>query len=70
MFSSNNSLKFWGPNLDGMTDIIKDKSLNEICALQWKECVENAEKSLSKMNKKKVLNLYYEELVQNPFSEI
>ena len=70
LFSSNNSMKFWGPNLDGMKEIIKDKTLNEICALQWKECVENSEKSLSKMKKNKVLTVYYEELVQNPFSEV
>tara|TARA_B100000795_G_C22677792_1_gene390512 strand:+ start:49 stop:921 length:873 start_codon:yes stop_codon:yes gene_type:complete len=70
LFSSNNSLKFWGPNLDRMTDIIKDKSLNEICALQWKECVESAEKSLSKIDKDKVLTVYYEELVQNPLAEL
>jgi hypothetical protein len=63
-------LKFWGPKFDGMSDIIKHKSLNQICALQWKECVENAEKSLSKINTKKVLTVYYEELVRDPFSEI
>ena len=69
-FSSTSQLKFWGPVLDGANEKFKNLSLVEICAMQWKECVEKAEEALLRINPERVLKVHYEELVVNPLSEI
>ena len=70
-FTSNEQrLPFWGPALDDMQTILKKHSLNEICALQWKHCVDNAEKAFSSMPASKVLRVRYEDLVCHPVQEL
>jgi hypothetical protein len=32
----------WGPRLPGMDDLVRDLDLLEVCALQWRWCVESA----------------------------
>ncbi len=43
-----------------------DKSLEEICAMQWLTAHEEATKAFSKMNKSKYLQLKYEDLMAKP----
>jgi hypothetical protein len=63
-------LEFWGPSLDGMSQLVKKYNLNEICALQWQTCVNNSEKAFSKNHNDRVFMLRYEDLVKNPVEKI
>ncbi len=68
-FSLEKRLAFWGPALDGMNDILKKYSIDEVCALQWQRCVEKAEAAFSEMPKDKVIRICYEDFVHHPKME-
>jgi hypothetical protein len=70
LISSDKGLKYWGPKLNNISNLVEQNSLSKICSMQWKECVENSEKNLSVMSKDQVLTVYYEKLVNDPFLEI
>jgi len=63
-------LAFWGPALDGMPEILRKHSLNEVCALQWQRCVDKSEEAFSKMPDDKVVRVRYEDFVRQPFEEL
>ncbi|WP_415886969.1 sulfotransferase family protein [Neptuniibacter sp. QD37_6] len=63
-------LAFWGPALEGMQNILKRHSLNEVCALQWQRCVEESEAAFSAMPEGKVLRVRYEDFVRQPGDEL
>lgn len=63
-------LAFWGPALHDMKSVLEQHSLNEICALQWQRCVENAERSFAKIPDDRVIRVCYEDFVQNPGDEL
>lgn len=69
-FSKEKRLAFWGPELSEMQCIIKKHSLNEVCAIQWKECVEKADDALSLLHQDQVFRLQYEIFVKEPKSEL
>jgi len=69
-FSNENRLSFWGPKLKNMDKFLNKYTLPEVCALQWKACVEKAEKSFNKMPKDKVMRIRYEDFVSSPFKEV
>jgi hypothetical protein len=66
MFSSEKRLAFWGPQLNNMKKLIENNSLDEICATQWKTCVESSEKGLNKLPPDRVSRIKYEDFVNNP----
>ena len=63
--SSENRLNNWGPVLDNMIEIHNNHTLLEICALQWKKCVDSTEVSLNKIDKSRWLKIKYEDFVFN-----
>ncbi len=63
-------LAFWGPALDNMQNILQNHTLNEVCALQWQRCVDNAEKAFSEMPADKVVRVRYEDFVRQPELEL
>lgn len=63
-------LAFWGPALDGMQSVLQNYTLNEVCALQWQRCVDNAEKAFSDMPADKVVRVRYEDFVHQPVEEL
>ena len=69
-FSHEKRLAFWGPALDNMKDILTRYSLNEVCALQWQRCVENAESAFADMPADRVVRIRYEDFVQKPGPEL
>lgn len=69
LFSGEKCLSSWGPVLGNMVELQTKYSLQEICALQWKACVDNAERDFSKISKDKIYRLKYEDFVRNPVSE-
>jgi len=70
LFSDEKRLAFWGPSLNSMQEILKNRSLNEVCALQWQRCVDSADVALSTMSDDKVIRVCYEDFVRNPCIEI
>ena len=69
-FSSEQRLSFWGPSYIGLYKDLKQHSLEEICALQWKHCVDSSSKSFSHMSQDNVIRVSYESYVKNPFIEL
>lgn len=67
--SGEKKLAYWGPAIDGMQEIIKTHSLIEVCGLQWKRCMEKADKELSALDDEKVIRVRYEDLVADPYRQ-
>lgn len=70
LFSEDNRLAYWGPKLSNMKEITLNKSLVEICALQWKICINNAEYGFKKISPENVLRIKYEDFVCFPKEEL
>lgn len=70
LFSNDKQLAFWGPIYPYMHEDIKNCTLAELCAKQWKACVETAYADLKQLEDNQVLYLKYEDFVQNPETEI
>ncbi len=66
LFSKEKRLAFWGPKLNNMESLLKQYSLEEICALQWKKCVNRANEAFQQINKSRVFKIDYEIFVQEP----
>jgi len=62
-------LAFWGPALNGMDEILGKHSLTEVCALQWKRCVDNSERDFAAISPDRVIRVSYEQFVKNPVAE-
>jgi len=58
----------WGPRFPNMDQWVKDKSLIEVCAKQWFECVSLSDQAFEKMPNDKWIKVYYEDLVTDPTS--
>lgn len=56
----------WGPRYCGIDEDVSLRSLHEVCAIQWAQCVERATKSLGQLNTKNVLITRYEDFVSGP----
>jgi hypothetical protein len=69
IFSKEKRLAYWGPTLPNMEQLLSKYSLLEICALQWKACLNKAENDLKNINPENVYSLRYESFVQNPKDE-
>ncbi len=59
-------LAFWGPRFRGFAEFARMAALPEICARQWRECVELASRDLAAVDSRRVLRLRYEALVRRP----
>lgn len=70
LFSREKRLAFWGPKLDDMESILERHTLNEVCAIQWQRCVDQADAALSAMPEGKVIRVKYEDFVSRPGEEL
>ncbi|MFC2993570.1 sulfotransferase family protein [Halomonas tibetensis] len=70
LFSREKRLAFWGPALEDMPEILERHSLNEVCALQWQRCVENAEAAFADMPPDQVTRVRYEDFVREPEAQL
>ena len=69
LFSRENRLALWGPAMDDIDGLLKQYSLTEVCALQWKACVNRAEEDFTKISADRIIRIRYEDFVCNPISE-
>jgi hypothetical protein len=60
----------WGPRFEGLDALVREKSLIEVCGLQWKACVQAAEIALKRLPSDQTITVRYEDLVTNPLAVI
>jgi len=65
-FGQAKRLSVWGPHFEGMADL-RGVSLIDICALQWMNCIEQADQGFELLKDREVSVIKYEELTGNPF---
>jgi hypothetical protein len=68
LFSRDRRVANWGPRLENMQELLSRFSLEEVCALQWRECVERAAQTLANVGEDRVLRARYESVVDDPRS--
>lgn len=68
LVSGEKRLAFWGPQLDDMDSLLKQHTLEEVCALQWKRCIDSAMVAFGGMDSRKYLEVEYEAFVRTPVS--
>jgi hypothetical protein len=66
LYSRDRRVAHWGPHLDNMQELLSRFSLEEVCALQWRECVERAAGALANVGEDRVLRARYESVVDDP----
>jgi len=69
LLSKDKRLAFWGPKMNDMESLLSKYSLEQICALQWKTCVNKSENDLGKISSSRVLHVTYENFILNPKTE-
>ena len=70
LLSGNRRLAFWGPQLDDMTDLLRRYSLEQVCAIQWKRCVDHSADAFSGTLRNRVIKVRYESFVADASSEL
>jgi len=68
--SAHNAQSSWGPRFAGLDELVNEKSLIEVAALQWQRCLRAASHSLSKLPSNQVHTLRYEDLVMDPIPTV
>lgn len=66
LISKEGRLGFWGPALDDMPRILKEHTLDEVCAIQWQRCVDSSASALDGIPQERKCFLRYEDFVVNP----
>jgi hypothetical protein len=56
----------WGPRFAGLDELIAEKSLIEVCGLQWRACVQAADTAMEHLPPDQVITVRYEDLVSGP----
>lgn len=69
LISTEKRLSTWGPRLPEMASLAGKLSLPEICASQWKECVDRSLDAFDKMKADRILRIRYESLATAPQEE-
>lgn len=70
MVTKTESLSFWGPLYNGIATDVKEKTLMEVCALQWKNCAEKTIFERKYLQEERIFDMRYEEFVKNPKAEM
>ncbi|SKA09500.1 sulfotransferase family protein [Selenihalanaerobacter shriftii] len=69
-FTKEKRLAYWGPKFKGMDEVLKNKSLEETCAIQWEKCVSNSIEAFNNINQSRTYHISYENFVKNPVVEL
>lgn len=64
--SGTRRLATWGPRFEGMDDLLRNRSLAEVCAAQWARSVRCADYELSRLDSERVFRMKYEDFVRSP----
>ncbi len=70
IFNSNDHVKLWGPRFDNIRECVEKYSLIEVCGIQWSKSVDQILNSRTCREKKRYIEVRYEEIVFKPLQEI
>jgi hypothetical protein len=65
LVSREERLAFWGPQLEGMDELLQKHPLDEVCALQWQACVDKAADAFAAIPTDRWLEIAYEDFVRD-----
>lgn len=60
----------WGPRYEGIESDLRDKTVLEVCALQWFRCIEATVVGLETVPRERILTIPYEIFVQSPIETL
>lgn len=66
MTSGEKRLASWGPTLDGMQDLLAAHPVDEVCAHQWRACVEASLDAFDGIDPGRMHRIRYEDVVGEP----
>ncbi len=69
LVSGEKRLAFWGPKMNNTGELLAKHTLTEVCALQWKTCVDIAERDFLSIPSEKIFRIKYEDFVKNPVAK-
>ena len=55
----------WGPRFNGLDKLVKEKTLIEVCGIQWKACLQAAESGIRRLPPESTVTLRYEDIVKD-----
>lgn len=58
----------WGPRFTGLDELVREKTLIEVCGLQWSTCVQAAHVAMKRLPPEQAITVHYEDLVSDPLS--
>jgi hypothetical protein len=70
LWSPEKRLASWGPRLSDMERILAEHPLEEVSAIQWKRCTQEARSALQKMSPNRWIEVQYERFVASPEGEL
>ena len=70
LFSREQRLAFWGPQMDDMNNLLAQHPLDEVCAIQWQRCVDQSRQTFETMDSSRWLEVGYEDFVSRPQEEL
>ena len=66
--SSDSAYGSFGPRFTGLDKLIAEKTLIEVCGLQWKACVQAADAAIKQLPSEQAVTVHYENLVCDPLT--
>lgn len=66
LLSRERRLSTWGPKFEGIEHLLTELTLEEVCGIQWKRCVDSASDSLARIPESRWLEIGYEDFVSEP----
>jgi hypothetical protein len=60
----------WGPRFARLDELVKEKTLIEVCGIQWKVCVQAAESAMKDLPSDQTITLRYEDIIDSSLSSI
>lgn len=70
LISTEKRLKYWGPVVPKLDELLKTHPLEETCMLQWKSCVDMAEDGFRSLSSDRIFRIRYESFVDSPTAEM
>ena len=60
----------WGPRFARLDELVKEKTLIEVCGIQWKVCVQAAESAMKDLPSDQTITLRYEDIINSSLATI
>lgn len=60
---------WWGPKPADWRELMTERPLDEVCALQWQRCVDNSLRGLAGLPEDRLVRVRYEDYVREPAAE-